>query len=226
MRISRTYERRRNQPAIDHRSRFAGRTSCSIAIGEKCDQRAADRKDIARSAARQVNAQRPAVGHTPRLVEIQRAGQDARIVVAEAVAMAAIERAGRIERVVALEREQPEEARTVERDSQLLERVEERLLGRSEGLLVEPQERIAADVATLDAIRAAADAGGAKIARGVAAPRLGGERGDQSAEAKLGTMAQPSAATCSTADARAASSTGAVPVADVMSRARTRIGIL
>jgi len=67
------------------------------ALGEKADEYAAPRHDIVR-AFRQMHAQRAAVVGRPILVQIERARNDARVVVAEPVAMPAIERAGRIQR--------------------------------------------------------------------------------------------------------------------------------
>ena len=93
--------------------------------------------------------------------------------------MPAVKRAGRIERIVALERIEAEEQRPVERGLQCRQRLPERRLGRAVRVLVEPQDAIAANVAALDPRRAAADARRMKFAGGVAPARLGAKRGDR-----------------------------------------------
>src|SRR5262249_43476742 len=95
------------------------------------------------------------------------------VVVTETVAVAAIERSGRIERVVTFEAEQSEQGRLVHRGAQGFERGPEPELRRRWRSLVQPERAIAANIAALDAVLAASDARWADLACGVAASRLG-----------------------------------------------------
>ena len=139
--------RRRNQPFTARRSRAEARPRAR-ALGEK----AASVPPPARCPCRRRDAcaarRRP---RRPILVQIQHARDDARVVVAESVAMPAVERAGRIERIVALERVQPEEELGLSASRSAASACAARALRRASGVLVEPQDAIAANVAALDA---------------------------------------------------------------------------
>src|SRR6185437_15443274 len=100
----------------------------------------------------------------PRFVQIQDAGDHARVIVAKPVAMPPVERAGRIDRIVPFERIETEEERPVERETQAFQRFRERNLSGAVRVLVEPDDAIAADVAALDATLGTADAGGLEFA--------------------------------------------------------------
>src|SRR4029078_12813488 len=95
------------------------------------------------------------------------------LVVPKPVARPAIEGAGRIQRVVALERIEAEEQTAVERRLQCRERLPERNFGRAARMLVEPKNAIAANVGAFDARRAPPDARRMKLAGRVSKPRLG-----------------------------------------------------
>src|SRR5439155_23823583 len=159
------------EPA-SHRKPFAlcGEYLMLATLGKEARQRAADRQDIAGFGLREMQAQRAAVLHGPRFVEIQHARQYARVVVQENIAVAAVERPRRIECVVPFEGEKPEKRDPVHRDPERVERAPQRALGRRARMLVEPENAIAANVAPLDAALLASDAGGAEVTGGVAAP--------------------------------------------------------
>ena len=91
--------------------------------------------------------------------------------------MAAVERTGRIERVVAFEGEEPEKRDPVERGAERFERGPQRALGRRERVLVEPENAIAPDIAALHATLAVADAGGTELASDRAPPGFCCQRG-------------------------------------------------
>src|SRR5207244_12297368 len=99
-----------------------------------------------------------------------------RVVGQESVAMAAVERTGRIERVVAFEGEEPEKRDPVERGAERFERGPQRALGRRERVLVEPENAIAPDIAALHATLAVADAAEPDPHRDRATPRVSRQR--------------------------------------------------
>src|SRR4029078_7461826 len=92
------------EPAAHCQALARGRQHLVLeALGDKADEYAAFLHDIAH-ALREMHAPRAALVGRPSLVQIERARNDAGVVVPEPVAMPAIEGAGRIQRVVGLER--------------------------------------------------------------------------------------------------------------------------
>lgn len=139
-----------------------------VLIGQKAHQRAPDRKDVARSAPRQVNAQRATIRRSPRLVEVEDTGKQARVVVAKSVPMAAVACARRIQGVMPLERKKADQSYLVDRDPELFERLPQGSLGRRGRIRIQPKRPIAADVAATDTIRPAPDSRGAEVAQAIA----------------------------------------------------------
>jgi hypothetical protein len=76
------------------------------------------------------------------------------------------------------EGEQSQEQRLVEREAQRTQRLPERFVGGGSRALVEPEDAVAADVASRYARIAAADAGGMKFSRRIVCVRLFGQRGN------------------------------------------------
>src|SRR5208283_2044061 len=85
-----------------------GQNFVFVSIGEKTHQCPTYRQDIARLLSRRVKAQCATVGRRPRFIEIEDTRKKARVVVAKAVEMAAIERTRWVQRVMSLEGKEPD----------------------------------------------------------------------------------------------------------------------
>src|SRR5438105_378589 len=133
-----------------------------------------------------MDAERPAEYRAPRVVEVKHPRQHAGVVVTEAIPMALVERSGRIDRVMRLQRKGSEQRRAVECDAKRFDRVQKRPLRSAELSFVEPGDAIAADIGPFDARGPTADACEVKVVRRVAAARFRGELGNEPWRSEIG----------------------------------------
>src|SRR5436190_15420155 len=102
------------EPASERATLAGGRQHLVLELRrKKRDQRSAGRRHQQRAIA-DIEHQLAAVGRAPVFVEVQHHRQHARIVVAQAIAMAAIAGTGRINRVVAFEVEESRIRRAID----------------------------------------------------------------------------------------------------------------
>ncbi|MNN32222.1 hypothetical protein D3C81_1459370 [compost metagenome] len=130
------------------------------------------------AAVGQLDAQGAAVLRPPVLVEVEHRGHRAAVVVAEAVQVAAVEAARRVQGEVALVVLEAEEQLAVEALAQAVEHAQ---VGVGGGRFArgEPLDMIATDALVERLPAGPADRGAGQGAGGVAAATLGGQRGGQ-----------------------------------------------